>query len=170
MILQLTECAEFNRQKRNLTFRKILPICFSFFFMFQSQSALTGSTTAIFRLFVGYVLRGRLICLLPEVTIEKNVYRIFPESDQYSILFQTGLRSNRDYFPTIIVPIPLEGGMNYRLNWVFFVQTILTDRYFHRGVVSDIIKMPVQRGIQKCFFFRYSFCRASYRGLEFCEY
>ena len=37
----------------------------------------------------------------------------------------------------IFVPTPLVTGRKYRLKWVFFVQTILADRYIHHG------EMPV---------------------------
>ena len=39
--------------------------------------------------------------------------------------------SSRSIISLFIVPTPLEGGGNYILKWVFFVQSILTDRYIH---------------------------------------
>ena len=55
---------------------------------------------------------------------------------------------------TIIVPTPLEGGGNYILKWVFFVQSILADRYFHHRelrLVSLESLSSVEYGIKKIF-------------------
>ena len=40
------------------------------------------------------------------------------------------------------------GGTLYSTTGFFVVQTILTNRYIHRSVVSGIIKKPVQRRIK----------------------
>ena len=55
----------------------------------------------------------------------------------------------------LVVPTPLEGGMNYILNWVFFVQSILADRYIQRRelrLVSLESLSSVEYGIKKIFF------------------
>ena len=58
-------------------------------------------------------------------------------------------------FYTMIVPTPtLVGRRNYILNWVFFVQSILADRYIHRRelwVVSLNSPSSVEYGIKKIF-------------------
>ena len=62
-------------------------------------------------------------------------------------------------------------GRNYILNWVFSVQTILSDRYIHRRemwAVSLKIPSSAEYGIKISFWI--SFFRASCRGLNFCEY
>ena len=54
----------------------------------------------------------------------------------------------------IIVPTPIEGGRNYILNWVFFDQSILADRYIHRRelrLVSLENLSSVEYGIKKMF-------------------
>ena len=72
----------------------------------------------------------------------------------------------------IIVPTPtLVGRRNYILNWVFFVQSILADRYIHRRelwVVSLKSPASVEYGIKKIF--QFSFFTGSYWGLKFCEH
>ena len=90
--------------------------------------------------------------------------------DQYcrgDMLFEC-LVSNT--FFQVIVPTPLEGGGNYILKWVFFVQTILAHRYIHRRelrLVSIESLSSVEYGIKKIFLF--SFLTGSYRGLNFWE-
>ena len=52
------------------------------------------------------------------------------------------------------VPTPLEGGRNYILKWVFFVQSILSDRYIHRRelrLVSTESLSSVEYRIRKIF-------------------
>ena len=61
-------------------------------------------------------------------------------------------------------------GRNYILNWVFFVQTILADRYIHRRdmcVVSLKSSSSVDLGIKKISL-NFVFFPRSYQGLKFC--
>ena len=65
---------------------------------------------------------------------------------------------------------PSWGGRNYILNWFFFVQSILADRYIHRRelrLVSLESSSSVEYGIKKIFLF--SFLTGRYRGLNFRE-
>ena len=58
------------------------------------------------------------------------------------------------FFSYFFVPTPLEGGRNYILKWVFFVQSILADRYIHRRelrLVSLESLSSVEHGIKKIF-------------------
>ena len=61
----------------------------------------------------------------------------------------------RNFKFLIIVPTPLEGGgRNYILKWVFFVQSILADRYIHRRelrLVSLESLSSVEYGIKNIF-------------------
>ena len=69
----------------------------------------------------------------------------------------------------VFVPTPLVGGRNYILKWVFFVQSILADRYIHRRemwVVSLKSWSSIEFKIKKIFLF--PFFSRSYRGLKFC--
>ena len=72
---------------------------------------------------------------------------------------------------SLIVPTPLEGGgRNYILKWVFFVQSILADRYIHSRelrLVSLESLSSAEYGIKKIFLF--SFLTGRYRGLNFRE-
>ena len=55
----------------------------------------------------------------------------------------------------IFVPTPLEGGRTIYSNGVFFVQSILADRYIHRRelrLVSLESLSSVEYGIEKIFF------------------
>ena len=65
---------------------------------------------------------------------------------------------------------PSWGGRNYILNWVFFVQSILADRYIHRRelkLVSLESLSSVKYGIK--FIFLIFFLTGRYRGLNFRE-
>ena len=63
---------------------------------------------------------------------------------------------------------PICGGRIYILKWVFFVQSILADRYIHRReirVVSFINSTSVEFEIK--FFSEFLYLSRSYRGLKF---
>ena len=54
----------------------------------------------------------------------------------------------------LFVPTPLEGGRNFIVKWVFFVQSILADRYIHcreMRLVSLESLSSVEYGIKKIF-------------------
>ena len=63
---------------------------------------------------------------------------------------------------------PSWGGRNYILKWVFFVQSILADRYIYRRVKTGIIRKLVRRRIWNWKdFFEIPFLTGIYRGLNF---
>ena len=80
-------------------------------------------------------MRQKLKLMLPDWPIEKVKTLI-------------GQQNSRQEKRELIVPTPLEGWGGSIYSNGFFVQSILTDRYIYRGVVSGIIKKPAQRRIQ----------------------
>ena len=76
-----------------------------------------------------------------------------------------------NYLSSLNCSDPSWGGRNYILKWVFFVQSILADRYIHRRelrLVSLESLSSVEYGIKKIFFWLLFFT-GRYRGLNFRE-
>ena len=63
------------------------------------------------------------------------------------ILFPLKLFCIEDRDKNLLFRKLLRGGRNYILKWVFFVQSILADRYIFRRVETSIITKLVQRRI-----------------------
>ena len=96
----------------------------------------------------------------------------FVFSDIGLVNWKTLLLLMRDFFHLyqLFVPTPPEGGRNYIFKWVFFVQSILADRYIHRRelrLVSLESLSSVENGTKKIFLFL--FLTGRYRGLNFRE-
>ena len=84
-----------------------------------------------------------------QTQIQNNIIR----QNTFMVLTKI-MRSLRLCFPSLIVPTPLEGGRKYILKWIFFVQTILADRYIHRTelrLVSLESLSSVEYGIKNIF-------------------